>query len=113
MLTQQTFQHVFDKASYRVSHRHFLILARSNDSKQARLGLVMGKKNIRLAVDRNRVKRIARESFRRHHANLPALDIIVIARRGLGDLDKNIATMLSDAWLKLDRDAGEVQVNAC
>ena len=111
MLTQQTFQHVFDKATYRVAHRHFLMLARSNDSKQARLGLVIGKKNIRLAVDRNRVKRIARETFRRHQSNLPALDIIVIARRGLGDLDKNIATILSDAWLKLGEDTGEVQAH--
>ena len=42
-----------------------------------RLGLVVGKKQLKRAVDRNRVKRIVREQFRLHRAGLPACDLIV------------------------------------
>lgn len=42
-----------------------------------RLGLVVGKKQLKRAVDRNRVKRIVREQFRLHRAELPACDLIV------------------------------------
>ena len=43
----------------------------------ARLGLVIGKKLLKKAVDRNRVKRIVREQFRRERPKLPACDLIV------------------------------------
>ena len=43
----------------------------------ARLGLVIGKKLLRRAVDRNRVKRCIRESFRLRRSDLPACDLIV------------------------------------
>ena len=42
-----------------------------------RLGVVVGKKLLKRAVDRNRVKRIVREQFRRERPNLPACDLIV------------------------------------
>ena len=43
----------------------------------ARLGVVVGKKLLKRAVDRNRFKRIIREQFRRERPNLPACDLIV------------------------------------
>lgn len=50
------------------------------DSKRSapRLGLAIGKKHCRRAVDRNRLKRIVRESFRQHKDRLGELDIVVI-----------------------------------
>ena len=44
---------------------------------EARLGVVVGKKLLKRAVDRNRVKRIIREQFRRERRKLPACDLIV------------------------------------
>ena len=44
---------------------------------EARLGLVVGKKQLKRAVDRNRVKRIVRENFRLQRANLPAFDLVI------------------------------------
>ena len=41
-----------------------------------RLGLIVGKRMLRRAVDRNRAKRVIRESFRQA-ARLPAMDIVV------------------------------------
>lgn len=49
---------------------------------QARLGLAIAKKNVPHAVDRNRIKRAIRESFRHHRAQLPAMDIVILIRPG-------------------------------
>ena len=43
----------------------------------ARLGLVVGKRAVRRAHDRNRLKRTAREAFRQRRAGLPAIDIVL------------------------------------
>ena len=50
---------------------------RNDGLADARLGLVVGKKQLKRAVDRNRVKRIARDVFRRQRVDLPACDLIV------------------------------------
>lgn len=66
----------------------FTILYRENDTGRARLGLVIAKKNCRLAVDRNRLKRIIRESFRAHQEALRGLDIVVMNKKGAEGLNK-------------------------
>jgi ribonuclease P protein component len=43
----------------------------------ARLGLIMAKRHLRLAVDRNLVKRLVREIFRTRRSELPSRDLIV------------------------------------
>ena len=50
---------------------------RAEGFNDARLGLVVGKKLLKRAVDRNKVKRIIREQFRRERPNVPACDLIV------------------------------------
>jgi ribonuclease P protein component len=46
----------------------------------ARLGLAVSRRVSKRAVRRNRIKRIARDSFRRQRLVLPACDILLIAR---------------------------------
>ena len=48
----------------RSSDNFFLFLAKNNNTNLARLGLAVPKKNISNAVERNRIKRLIRESFR-------------------------------------------------
>ena len=43
----------------------------------ARLGIVVGKKLLKRAVDRNRVKRVIRDQFRRLRPQLPPVDLVV------------------------------------
>ncbi len=46
----------------------------------ARLGLIVGKRAVAKAHDRNRLKRVAREAFRLKRSELPALDIVLQVR---------------------------------
>ena len=98
------FKRVFDAADIRVSQPQILILAKRNALPYARLGLVVGKKNCRLATQRNSVKRILRESFRHRQLDLAGLDLIALARKGIADLDKaQINLIASNLWHRVSR----------
>jgi ribonuclease P protein component len=56
--------------------RHFVLYVRENGGSRARLGLVIGKKFAPRAVERNLVKRVARELFRQRQRALGANDIL-------------------------------------
>ena len=54
-----------------------LVMARPNALGQARLGMVIAKRVLPHAVDRNRIKRCVRETFRFQRQDLPACDFVV------------------------------------
>lgn len=66
--------------SRRITTRHFLAEFRATEYPSARLGLAISRRVSKRAVQRNRLKRLIRESFRHHLPLLPAVDILVIAR---------------------------------
>ncbi|MEP4855427.1 MAG: ribonuclease P protein component [Lentilitoribacter sp.] len=102
LLTATDYRSVFNGASFRVSRRQILILANENPSGKTRIGLVIAKKHVRLAVQRNRLKRLTRESFRHHQQLLNGLDIVMLARGGLDKLDNDAVTnMLEQLWQDL------------
>ena len=68
------------------------------------MGLVIAKKHIRLAVERNRLKRLIRESFRKHQQLLIEMDIVILARSGSDKLDnKDFVTLVEKLWQDLIR----------
>ena len=77
----------------RSSDRYFTVLARSSARDVARLGLTISRRVAKRAVDRNRLKRIARESFRLQRA-LPAWDFVVMAKPG-ADQSERVALRAS------------------
>ena len=76
------FSFVFEDANA-VHGRFFTLLFRKYNMENARLGLVVSKKNVGQAVKRNRLKRVIRESFRQAAEIIPKVDIIVLAKRCL------------------------------
>lgn len=58
----------------------FKVFFIQNEKNIARLGIIASKKLLPKATDRNRVKRIIRETFRHHSIKARSLDLVVMAR---------------------------------
>lgn len=99
LLSKKDYDRVFVQAK-KVVTPEFVILYRENDLGYARLGLALSKKMIAKAHDRNRIKRLIRESFRQN--NLPAVDLVFLARHGVTKQENaNISARLGKTWVKL------------
>ncbi len=80
LLTGSQYQTVFDHPKWKVGNAAFLLLATPSDQVIPRLGLVIGRKRAKRAVDRGCIKRRAREQFRLRQDRLAGLDIILLVR---------------------------------
>lgn len=99
LLKKKDYDRVFEKAK-KLTTPDFVVLVRSNEIGRSRLGLALTKKLINKAHDRNRIKRLVRESFRQ--TSLPAMDIVVLARQSTAKQSNiNILTNLNKTWEKL------------
>jgi ribonuclease P protein component len=86
----------------RFANEFFTATAQVNDLTWARLGMSIAARILRRAVDRNRVRRLIRESFRMHQQQLPSLDIIIGARAGTGKADRaHLRASLDKLWHKI------------
>ena len=79
LLHADGFDHVIRAKN--VADNHFKIFFTPNRKKHARLGIIVSRKSLPSAVDRNRVKRFIRETFRQHNVKLCKLDLVVIVSR--------------------------------
>ncbi|MEX0619645.1 MAG: ribonuclease P protein component [Pseudohongiellaceae bacterium] len=96
------FRSVFSRAQYKATRRDLLGLAIANRQNYPRLGLVVPKKHIRTAVERNRIKRLLRGSFRLNQKALAGLDIVILIRGGLDSQDnKTIVDHVESIWSDL------------
>jgi ribonuclease P protein component len=101
LLTPAHYEYVFNNAVPAVSPQ-ITLLARSNISNNPRLGITIAKKRVKHAHDRNRLKRVIRESFRLQKQSLPNVDIVVVAKSGLDKLsNQELFSLLNKLWKKL------------
>lgn len=94
MIPEQ-FKFVFQQP-IRASRPEMTILARANQLDFPRLGLTVAKKYVKRAHERNRIKRLCREYFRLHQQDLPAMDFVVVAKKGIGELNNQTLTEILD-----------------
>jgi ribonuclease P protein component len=107
------YSRVFDGTEAKASHKRLLLLAKRNNSSRHRLGLVIARKNVRLAVERNRIKRVAREFFRTLQEEEPGMDVVLLARHGLDQLDNaELSTILRQQWQVLGRRIPKTESNS-
>ena len=72
----------------------------ANELTCARLGMSIAARNVKRSVDRNRVRRLIRESFRMQQ--LPSVDIIIGARPGVVQADRDVLrAALDKIWRKV------------
>lgn len=70
----------------------------------SRFGVALTKRLVPDSTDRNRVKRIAREAFRRHPCKAAGLDCVLTLRERIGGVDD--AALAAEFGALLDRVAG-------
>tara|TARA_R110000772_G_scaffold26389_11_gene68090 strand:+ start:7038 stop:7448 length:411 start_codon:yes stop_codon:yes gene_type:complete len=107
LLGPAQFNPVFQKTAFKLSSPVILILVGNSDG-PPRLGIIVAKKHIKTAVQRNRLKRIIRESFRLRQAEFGTIDLVVLARHGLDQLDNRevqvqMNKLLDELILKLKK----------
>ncbi len=78
-----------ENAEVKSSQDKFLLLATATGKNSPRLGFIVAKKRVKLAVQRNRIKRCMRETFRLLQNDLPPLDIVFLAKSNLAELDND------------------------
>lgn len=101
LVTKAEFKSIFDK-SKKISQRYLVILYKPNQSGHARLGVIVAKRSVNSAVERHRIKRIARESFRHSQEQLKGIDIIIIARGQCDQLsNQKLREGIDSLWVKL------------
>jgi len=93
-------------AAHFYSNKWFAIYARGNKTGTSRLGIIVSKKAVPHAVNRNYAKRLIREKFRRDFPVWHAVDIVVRLRRSLtqgtsGEVPGALVQLLAD----IQRDA--------
>jgi ribonuclease P protein component len=72
---------------------------------ESRLGLSIAKRHTRRSVDRNRMKRLARELFRRHAAKTLGLDLVLAPRLAFSPAGED--SWLAEVRSLLDRTAAD------
>ena len=98
LLSRRDFNRVFTSPLFRANKGPFRLIASKNEIGRTRIGIVISKRIIARAVDRNRTKRIIRESFRHALPYLPrSIDMIVLLRSFPRIQNQNTTSMLFHA----------------
>lgn len=82
----------------------FSLNVTANTQQQPRLGLSIAARAVGNAVQRNRIKRQIRESFRQAQRELPAVDVVAAARSGAEKASAaDLRLALRELWAKVAR----------
>jgi ribonuclease P protein component len=109
LLTSADFQRVFDNP-LKSADSFFTVLSKKRlEGTYSRLGLAIAKKQLRRAVDRNRIKRLIRETFRQEPSlEEQPIDFIVMTRHSVraktnAELQQSLQQLFVQALSKIDQ----------
>ena len=103
LLTPAQFKSVFSNP-IKASSAEITLLAIPNSEQHPRLGLTVAKRYVKRANQRNRIKRVIRDSFRLNQHDIPHLDIVVMVRNGVMEMENaEINKLIEKLWRKLSR----------
>jgi ribonuclease P protein component len=91
LLTGKDYKQVFDNAK-RVGNPYWTVYGFAHKERKTQLGLAIAKKTVRRAHERNRLKRLSREAFRKMQAQLVGVNLVVMAGRSAQTADNDTLT---------------------
>ena len=97
LLNAADFDRVFEK-SVRSSDQYFTVLVRPNELDHPRLGMAISKRRVKLAVGRNRLKRLVRENFRLSEQNYNADYVVMAGKHGAIGTKQELKKSLEKHW---------------
>ncbi len=104
LLLKKDFDCVFENPK-RTKDSNFTVLYKKNSKNYPRLGLIISKKNCKLASKRNRLKRIIRESFRNNISKLKGHDIVVLNKHTTYNNDTLVLIKsLMRHWIRISKE---------
>lgn len=77
LTTSRDYEYVLKHPGLRKRAGPLRMAAVANTMQSARLGLIVGKRGVAKAHERNRIKRVIRDYFRQQQQELAALDIVI------------------------------------
>ena len=101
--SSEGFNEAFTKPDRKASTKHFMLLLKENDLGYARIGVAVRKKDIKLAVQRNKIRRKIKGSFRANILKLTAADYVVFVKKNITDDSAVITKELEDLWQKIEK----------
>ena len=101
--SSEGFNEAFTRPDRKASTKHFMLLLKENDLGYARIGVAVRKKDIKLAVQRNRIRRKIKGSFRANILKLTAADYVVFVKKNITDDSAVITKELEDLWQKIEK----------
>lgn len=96
--SKEGFSKIFSTPDKKHSTKDLLVLSKENNLEHSRLGVAIRKKDVRLAVKRNRIKRKIKGSFRAKVLELQKKDYVVLVKGKLSDKEKNLTEELEGLW---------------
>mgnify|MGYP003388138380 CR=1 FL=1 len=101
--TAEQFRNVFNTGKRSIDSQ-FIILAKENFLGYSRLGMAIPKKKINRAIDRNSIKRLIRECFRKSTIAEKGYDIVVLPQKKVDVKQKELLkNSLNSHWEKIHK----------
>jgi len=101
--SKEGFKDIFDSPDQKFSTNNILILSKNNGLGFSRIGVAIRKKDNRLAVDRNNIKRKIKGSFRAKVLELPCRDFVVYVKKNLKGKERELKKDLEHIWIKFKK----------
>tara|TARA_B110000014_G_C20116722_1_gene590018 strand:- start:1755 stop:2084 length:330 start_codon:yes stop_codon:yes gene_type:complete len=101
--SKEGFSEIFSSPDKKHSTESFMVLSKNNDLEHSRIGVAIRKKDIKLAVNRNRIKRKIRGSFNSKVLELKKKDYVVLVKRKLSEEEKELNKELKFLWGKFKK----------
>ena len=101
--SKEGFSEIFSSPDKKHSTDNFLLLCKDNSLEHPRLGVAIRKKDIKLAVNRNRIKRKIKGSFRSKVLELPKKDYVVLVKKKVPDKGDDLNKDLEILWNKFKK----------